>query len=1435
MAASPASNEAAATAPATTPPQHDGGATFEISPPATTSPGSPPIRSVTNRVATPLSLFLDSPSTRGTTTSSGDGVKTTGASASNTHGTTGDARKPRADPFATMSPAETPEPAVSPVVDAAAGGRGGNDDDSRRSQAVAQLISAPGPSAHASRARGYEPLSAAEPRDRLPQMTNSTVHSPPADGEHRPQPHLFQNPHHPSHQQHPPLSDAQPLRTASVRADTKIAHPKPISRPVSVGQPAADPKLRTVASVGSSVAHLEATAERLSMTSSIDDAIRDLHGELKRSDSRRSSNLAASARAASDAAHDAHYNSSSEAAGPVKRHLSTSSSIVSTNIAARQGGYSPAAFVMSPNHSLTTGRLRSGSQNSATGRPDLDIGTILSRHGPGKSSVRSVRSAKMSLAEISESEPVALTGEALDAADNAPPIEDQIDESELRIPPVDEDVPSTAAFHEMLGDSVHHTAPHAGSEQQPAYQQLSQDDEDDEQRPATPQSCNTFQQCQDAFVDFDGVHWEPEVEEDLYVPPEMEPELPTPRPAPVRPQSYFDPETGQQMLYYPARVPAMLNLPPKLSHRPKATQRNQRRSQVLSAMMDLNAQPATAQQPPASPDKRGSTFELNNLTRKPAAPERASFLPDPIEGQRNSFDLSQFNFADPETKSENGAEEEAPEPEAAADEARPVSHDAAEKRKSRMSALLKLPPQLRASAFFDLPPTNAVDVEIKDGSAMATLDSILDASASAPVNAFTDHLHGGTLGPEVYGKTKKHKARQSTATLTGLSPGPEPKKRSSFMWLGKRATSSHKDDEKKRPHTVAGPADLDRTEDAGAAADGKSTAGDSADHVIRVGVEPEDGEEQDGSEEDEDADAYHGPPTTLLAELQLRKQEQQQRKKNLGSGFTNGMHATLLEMDTVAEQQRKERNKKRVNLAWEDPLAHERENGSDDEDVPLAVLAAMQQGAKNMADLERPMGLMERRELEDNEPLSHRRARLQGLEPPTVLLPNRMSVMSFPAFNRGAQNRSPSARGHSPAPEEEEVEDETLEERRLRLTGKDSSSELPRARPVSSTFSAELLSQFGDLDDAKDKTAEGKEAKAAPAATNGEDETLGQRRRRLQAEREAREREMSYGNLVGGDAAQKATNRLSLANILSAHPKKEPEPFAQEQAQRAEDARGAMERDIKLAAMRKQMPQTLEVPNVDRSGGFRGGAYNDGTGGSSLLAAKNAYEQLQQEQKLRAEDERRAARLRDAKMAAMREQMPQTLNVPNVDRSGGFRGGAYNDGTGGVTLRGARSSQSLNVPGLAQPAFGYQNRSSVVLNSGSMLGGPVQQPGYDAMGMGMGMGMGGMGPYNGMNAMGSVNNLGAMGSVNNLGAMGYNNMNAMGSYNNLNAMPYGNPAAMGSYGNMNAMGGLYNGNAGMSVYGGNMMGGMQMPMQMPMPTSSGSVDRVEQWRRSVHP
>ncbi|POR32909.1 Uncharacterized protein TPAR_06842 [Tolypocladium paradoxum] len=1265
----------------------DDSTTLEISPPATTSPSSPPTRSVTDRAATPLNLFSSSAAaSRG-----GSGKAPASGSLA------------REDPFATVSPAETPEPSVSPgpayadaVVDSVEN-VDGDGRPQRRDPGVATTrisgATVQGPNKLRARAHQYEPPAEVNARSPIAQMTNTTL---PPDNDGEPD---------------SPLSDARPLRTASVRADTKIAHPKPIARHAPINQPVSDLKLRPASSL-SNIAHLEATAERLSMTSSIDDAIRDLHGELKRSDSRRSSILAANVRAHStDICNNSNssYGEAAAAVGQLKRHLSTSSSIVSTNIAARHGGYSPAAFVMSPNPSLTTGRLRSGSKNSA-GRPDLDLDSVLSRHGPGKSSVRSVPSTKMSLAEISESEPVALNQAAFDEADAAPPIEEQIDESTLKLPQQDdEDVPSTVAFHQMLDDGSGDVHPQHRTVEELDLNHAQH--ENDEERPTSSHSNNTFQQCQDAFVDFDGVHWEPEDEEDLFVPPELETGMPTPRAAPacmMRPQSYMDLETGQHMLYYPAKVPAMLNLPPKLSSRPKAAQRNQRRSQILSAMMDSTGQPVSPEA------KRNSAF--SDLNRPSGAPDflEQSWLPDPVAGQRDSFAaLSSYGpLHDSEAKPDHAAEEPAAAPEAepvvASDGLRRPQRLSAmdpEKRKSKSSLLNNLPPQLRASAFFDLPSVTA-DVEIKDGSAMATLDSILDASANAPVSAFTDHAFAGKLGSEIYGKAKKHKAQKSTATLNVLSP--EPKERSSLMWLRKRS-SSYNSEEQKRPHSMTGAPAQDTGDGSGEREGRSSPSGNSEDNVIRIGVdEPEPAEEDSESD-----DGYHGPPTTLLAELQLRKQEQQERTKNR---FPNGMHATLLEMDTVAEQQRKHRKNKRVNLAWEDPGAHVDQNGSDDEDVPLAILVAMQQGAKNLADLERPMGLMQRRDLEDNEPLSHRRARLQGLEPPPpVILQNRQSVMSFPAL-RAVDNRSPhSVMGPtpSPRPEEIEVEGETLGERRRRLAAKDGSdSDLPLARPVSSAFSAELLSQFGDLDDRKEKAAIRKENKTPDVKV--EEETLGQRRRRLQAEREAREREMSYGNLVGEPMQQRISRRLSMADVLAAHPKKE------------SDARA-------------------------------------------------------QEARLRAEEEQRATGEREAKMAAMRKHMPQSLAVPNIERAGGFRGGVYNDGTGGYGPQAARSSPAVNTQGVAQAHRGNQNRSSVMLNNN--YGGSVQQPLYGAMST-----------FGGMNSM-------------------------------------------GAYGGMNNMG-LYNGGSTMGMYGAGMMSPgmqMQMPMQMPMPMGTGSVDRVEQWRRGVRP
>lgn len=1168
------------------------------------SPSLSPPRSVVDRVATPLSLFLDS--------------------------------------------REDPEPGPCHVE--------------RRPRCV---VARPAP-----RARQYEPSSPPATRDPVTPMPSSA--SPPDGADHH----------------------ACPLRTASVRADTRLAQPTPIA---TAHQPGPDLKMRPGSPLGK-IAQLEATAERLSMTSSIDDAIRHLHGELKRSDSRRSSILAASLRASSADASVHHHGSpgSDEAAAAVDQ---VRSSIVSTNTAARHGGYSPAAFVMSPTHSLS-GRLRSGSKGSP-GRLDPDFDALLTRHGPGKTSGRSARSAKMLLAEISESEPISLTGAVLDEADAAPPLEHLVDQGAPMLPDAHvQDTSGTHTFHQVPESDAHSAVPaslriggHPGDS--PPR---------DDTRCASSHSDNTFQQCRDAFVDFDGVHWEPEPEQDLLLPLQVEQDLPTPRAPSTRaaaPQSYLDPETGQEMQYYPARVPAMLNLPPKLSNKAKTAQRNQRQSKVLSVMRESNSQLASPD-PPWQP----ASHEPNRPSTMPG-PAHQAWFPDPLSGQRDPFTLlpPSSPCKDGVTRYDNGDEEPqataAKKPGGLADTLRlpqRLSAPDPEKRKTRSMFLAKLPPQLRASAFFDLPSVTA-DVEIKDGSATATLDSILDTSANAPVSAFTDHTFAGKLGPEMYGK-KNQKARKSTAApgvpSPDLSPEPRPKKRASLMWLGKRSSSYNAED-KKRPRSMASAPVLGVDARPGEMGDRESSSGSGEDRSLHDEAPALEGD----SESDEENESYHGPPTTLLAELQLRKLEQQQRKKNMGSGFPDGMHATLLEMDTVAETQRKHRQTKRVNLAWEEPGAHLDQNGSEDEDVPLAILGAMHHGAKNRADLERPMGLMERRALEDNEPLSRRRARLQGLDTLPPALQKRPSVMSIPALGavESRSPRPPAGQVMSPAtgPEEDEGENETLGERRRRLVASDGDdAKAPRNQLISNSFSVELLSQFGELNKAEAKP--GGDTGKATQETSGE-ETLGQQRRRLQAEREAREREMSHGNPTAG-STQRISRRLSMADVLAAHPKKDPDGRAKEdEARRVDESRAVAEREAKMAAMRNQMPQSLAQPGVERSGGFCGGAFNDGSGGRG----------------------------------------PQP----------------------------SRASAAFTPQGLTQGPYGFGNysRSSVLLNN---YRGPAQQHVH-----------GGMGPANHTDAYDGIN-----------------------------------PS------------GLFNG-AAMGVYGGGMMA--------PMAVNGGSMDRVERWRRGVHP
>lgn len=1004
-----------------------------------------------------------------------------------------------------------------------------------------------------------------------------------------------------------------PLHTGSVQPGTKLAHPKPILH-IATDEARhhhhSDLLTRSASSI-SNVAHLEATAERLSMTSSIDDAIRDLHGELKRSDSRRSSILAA-----------------------------------------RQKGYSPAAYVMSPTNSLS-GRMRSGS-NASTGpaRPEHDaINSILSRHGPGKSSVRSVRSAKPSLAEISESEPISLTQQVLDEAEHAADVLSDADtdaEASARNMIQQDANFGGDDFHEMMEGGFRS---HRASNLILVNPDLPSDHDSEAERPMTANSTNTFQVAQEAFDDFDGAHCETDTEDERFATADMgarlqkrerlpeaqhqeqyqlqhplqqhqEPyqeqyqeqyqEPPHPPPAHqdtsqlrtpqqrssgefVRPQSYFDAQSGQHMLYYPARVPAMLNLPPKLSHKPKAADRNQRRSELLSAMM----QPK---------EKRKSIVpDLEQIA-----------LPDPLSGHRNSFaalsvadkldDVDDDIATTPTPYFIEGPVPQSREvtaPPSLEDLRRPqkLSKHDADKRKSNMDRLSTLPPHLRASVFFEQ-PSESPEIEVKDGSAMATLDSILDASATAPVSAFTDHLYAGKLGNEVYGQEKKkdgkknaakHKSQQpSTNTLTADLPS----KKSTVRLLTKRSKSSLLGIEANEPE--AGPS--------GAHDDGHDGAHD---------------EEEEGTREEEQLEEgiFDGMPTTLLGEIHLRKQRQKERLLNQGNMAPQRMRATLLEMDAVAEMQRKQRLKTRVNLAWEDQNIPVEQHLSDDEDVPLAVIAAMHDGAKNMLDLERPIGLMEAREMEENEPLSQRAARLQGRASAAFTTAKRQSNLSLgPTRMAEVQPAAGSPRIITPdgavdddarttitatvasaEPFSAEIEEETLGARKRRLA----ESTLPRVRPVSNAFSAEFLSQFGDLDENKDKQGN---------SPNPEDETLGQRRRRLQAEREARAREMSYGNLTGerltaygnltGEQANRLSRRVSMADMLSVHQLAE-DPRIAEERRRQEEHMRIMEQDARMAAVRAQMPTALVLPGNARSGGFKGGQYNDGTGGFGLEASRS--------------------------------------------------------------------------------------------------------------------------------------------------------------------------------------------------------------------------------------
>jgi hypothetical protein len=414
--------------------------------------------------------------------------------------------------------------------------------------------------------------------------------------------------------------------------------------------------------------------------------------------------------------------------------------------------------------------------------------------------------------------------------------------------------------------------------------------------------------------------------------------------------------------------------------------------------------------------------------------------------------------------------------------------------------------------------------------------------------------------------------------------------------------------------------------------------------------------EQDFQEEEEQEDVEEEEPmfvqpSTLLAELQVRKAQQKKRNKTAATAFPQGMHSTLLELDAVEEINKRKRKHQRIALAWEDPHQRALEEDLDkgDEDVPLAMLFPPKNGATarrvgDGKDWERPLGLMERRELEDNEPLSNRRNRLRGGRPPT---PNK---------NVPEAQQTEEAQGQAEV--EDEDEGETLAQRMRRMKTKDALDTAlsdvapkPGSRPVS-TFTEDVMGQFGDHDDNtadKTKLSPDPQNTAGASTTPDPDETLGQRRARLQREREAAGGAVAQRNVSDPTAAPArppiVRSATSLANLLSSNPT-----------------------------------------------GVRVSAKNHEPASGSLLAT-NATMEARQKSALKNTITRSSSYYLEKPLVDSRPQASGQVNANGLlaqhnSRApvGGFAAGTYNNGMGGVQLQ---QQQPMSVPPYATPTAGY--------------------------------------------------------------------------------------------------------------------------------------------------
>ncbi|MCJ1391514.1 hypothetical protein MMC18_004378 [Xylographa bjoerkii] len=787
------------------------------------------------------------------------------------------------------------------------------------------------------------------------------------------------------------LDEHPPIRTVSRESSARLRHPTP------------DLQSLQGAYVGN-VERLEETAERLSLSSDIGEELRKIRLEQKRSESRSSS-----IRAAQVGQGTLRPSSSRQ----VSTTSIASNSIQGINNLARSGGVSN-GFMTSP-----IGSVRSASWTHHSPRPR-----------------QTSQADRLSRVEEPDREDRARENDRTDVESS--PRQLRVTSHGLEVSPVDFEGPKEAPPRRDLLHVI----------QQTPCTLL--------ERPGTAVSTDTYQQGMHLFADFDGVHLPSDPH--LATTPDGHPAM-NHRSSVLsvgqtllegKRRSRIEPPVGSEnMIYYPAPVPVMLNLPQKLSKGSPASRRDQRNPQM-----------------------------------------------DAVSGQRKSaLDLSEvFETGDSGHDSALGYPRQ------------DFSH---------------LPPQLRAEMFFEHKPIQQ-NITIEGDSAVATLESILDASAFAPVSAFIDHPIVGQVGKEVYGKT--------TARRSRLEPQqPTINKRRSMNSLNilkNRLSSASMLGGEDRNPSIASRKILRGSDKSVSYTDNRAVSGESEgpqrssrtpgaegleDEDSYVDLAPEETElsddQDDHVEEGEDGSMYTGAPTTLLAELQLRKQQQKLRVRNAATAFPNGMQSTLLQLDAVAQVQKQSRKHKHITLAWEDPnLRNSAAEKEADEDVPLGVLYPSRKAPLHEPagwhDENQPLGLIAKRAMEDNEPLSRRRARLKGAPsvPRSTTTGPRDSTYTLDIPGLASPATAEALEPHS----------ETLAQRLRRIKAQ-SQKPPPAPAPQSGDFLHDVLSPFGGP------------LEPAHRVTPDPEETLGQRRKRLQAENEA-----------SGERPQAPQARHTMADLLHA-------------------------------------------------------------------------------------------------------------------------------------------------------------------------------------------------------------------------------------------------------------------------------------------------------------